>query len=434
MALRDLLREAFVAAGRSTEGLDELVTVEAEAIGFDERFLDRPLNVDLSGGEKKRNETLQLGVLDPKIAVLDELDSGLDVDALRAVSRRIEAVTNTEGIGVLAITHYSRLLTVLRADTVHVLSGGRIQASGGPELAEELERTGYADYAEPAAVSAIAAGRPLRRSVRLTPHVSSSSVRRHIRALLLLVMAFAVVGAGAGIAVAAASHDEPEPVQVVASSFALAGDGDATAMRPIHGFHAAEALVAELEAFDSPAPAPGTPPSSTLPNPTRDGACSSCRSSTPIPRVSGCTRSCRSDRTARRGGSGPPTSASSTYRTASRSTSPRTSCACSEATPTRCWSRRRWRPARPSTPTPLGDFFIDIYNPLGHHAVYGWGQMSISAFSDVLYSFGGGIGQVAIHGWNDDSVMGQHVSNGCIRMRNDDIALVAAVDGPRARR
>jgi Fe-S cluster assembly ATP-binding protein len=155
VALRDLFREAFAAAGRSTEGLDELVTVEAEAIGFDERFLDRSLNVDLSGGEKKRNETLQLGVLDPKIAVLDELDSGLDVDALRAVSRRIEAVTNTEGMGVLAITHYSRLLTVLRADTVHVLSGGRIQASGGPELAEELERTGYADYAEPAAVSAI---------------------------------------------------------------------------------------------------------------------------------------------------------------------------------------------------------------------------------------------------------------------------------------
>jgi len=148
VALRDLFREAFVAAGRSTAGLDELVTVEAEAIGFDERFLDRSLNVDLSGGEKKRNETLQLGVLDPKIAVLDELDSGLDVDALRAVSARIEAVTDSEGLGVLAITHYSRLLTVLRPDRVHVLSSGRIQASGGPELAEELERTGYAGYAE----------------------------------------------------------------------------------------------------------------------------------------------------------------------------------------------------------------------------------------------------------------------------------------------
>jgi Fe-S cluster assembly ATP-binding protein len=147
VSLVDVLRESLVAAGRSTEGLPELIAAEAAAIGFDERFLDRPLNVDLSGGEKKRNETVQLGVLDPKIAVLDEIDSGLDVDALRAVSRRIEAVTNDEGLGVLAITHYNRLLTELRADRVHVLSGGRIAATGGPELAEELERTGYAGYA-----------------------------------------------------------------------------------------------------------------------------------------------------------------------------------------------------------------------------------------------------------------------------------------------
>ena len=147
VSLVDVLRESLVAAGRSTDGLPELIRAEAASIGFDERFLDRPLNVDLSGGEKKRNETLQLGVLDPKIAVLDEIDSGLDVDALRAVSRRIEAVTNEEGLGVLAITHYNRLLTELRADRVHVLSGGRIAATGGPELAEELERTGYAGYA-----------------------------------------------------------------------------------------------------------------------------------------------------------------------------------------------------------------------------------------------------------------------------------------------
>jgi Fe-S cluster assembly ATP-binding protein len=146
--LTDVLRESLVAAGRSIDGLDELIRTEAEAIGFDERFLDRPLNVDLSGGEKKRNETLQLGVLDPKIAVLDELDSGLDVDALRAVSRRIEAVTDTEGLGVLAITHYSRLLHELRPDHVHVLARGRIAASGGPELAAELEQTGYAGYVD----------------------------------------------------------------------------------------------------------------------------------------------------------------------------------------------------------------------------------------------------------------------------------------------
>ncbi len=147
VSLFDALRESLVASGRGVGDLDAVVRREAAAIGFDERFLDRPLNVDLSGGEKKRNETLQLGVLDPKIAVLDELDSGLDVDALRVVSRRIEADTNEEGLGVLAITHYSRLLTELRPDRVHVLSGGRIAAVGGPELAVELESTGYAGYA-----------------------------------------------------------------------------------------------------------------------------------------------------------------------------------------------------------------------------------------------------------------------------------------------
>jgi Fe-S cluster assembly ATP-binding protein len=157
--LRDVLREARTAAGRPVDDLDAVVAEQAAAIGFDARFLDRELNVDLSGGEKKRNETVQLGVLAPKIAVLDELDSGLDVDALRAVSRRIEALTESTGLGVLAITHYRRLLTELKPDRVHVLAGGRIAESGGPELAEELERTGYAAYATvgPAADGAAAA-------------------------------------------------------------------------------------------------------------------------------------------------------------------------------------------------------------------------------------------------------------------------------------
>lgn len=119
---------------------------EAARIGFDARFLSRPLNVDLSGGEKKRNETLQLAVLAPRIAILDELDSGLDIDALRDVARRVELATQEEGLGVLAITHYPRLLTELRPDVVHVLCGGRIVATGGPELAAELERTGYAGF------------------------------------------------------------------------------------------------------------------------------------------------------------------------------------------------------------------------------------------------------------------------------------------------
>jgi Fe-S cluster assembly ATP-binding protein len=144
--LRDMLVESSIAVGRNTDDLEARLIAEADVVGFEHRFLDRPLNVDLSGGEKKRNETVQLGVLEPAIAVLDELDSGLDVDALRAVSRRIEALTDG-GLGVLAITHYRRLLTELRPDHVHVLSGGRIAASGGPELAEELERTGYAAYA-----------------------------------------------------------------------------------------------------------------------------------------------------------------------------------------------------------------------------------------------------------------------------------------------
>ncbi len=148
--LRDVLREALVARGRPTATLDAEVSAEAEAIGFDEQFLDRAVNVDLSGGEKKRNETLQLAVLRPRIAILDELDSGLDIDALRDCSRRVEALTSA-GMGALVITHYSRLLEELRPDVVHVLAGGRIAASGGPELADELERTGYAGYATEAA-------------------------------------------------------------------------------------------------------------------------------------------------------------------------------------------------------------------------------------------------------------------------------------------
>ncbi|HUQ40122.1 MAG TPA: Fe-S cluster assembly ATPase SufC [Acidimicrobiales bacterium] len=148
VSLEDALSESFAAAGRDPAEVPGRVRAEAARIGFDERFLNRALNVDLSGGERKRNETLQLGVLAPKFAVLDELDSGLDVDALRAVSRRVEAATTEDGLGVLAITHYARLLTELRPDVVHVLLGGRIVRSGGPELAEELERTGYAEYAE----------------------------------------------------------------------------------------------------------------------------------------------------------------------------------------------------------------------------------------------------------------------------------------------
>lgn len=148
VAVTDVLEAAFAASGRDTADVPGLVAAEAERIGFDERFLTRALNVDLSGGEKKRNETMQLGVLRPAIAVLDELDSGLDVDALRACARRIEAATEETGLGVLAITHYNRLLHELRPDHVHVLARGVIQRSGGPDLALELETTGYAEFAD----------------------------------------------------------------------------------------------------------------------------------------------------------------------------------------------------------------------------------------------------------------------------------------------
>ncbi len=156
VSLEDALGAAFEAGGRARGGIDEVLVAEAERIGFRRELLTRPMNVELSGGEKKANETLQLATLKPRFAVLDEIDSGLDLDLLRAVSRRIEAETTETGLGVLAITHYSRLLHELKPDRVHVLSKGRIVQSGGPEMAEELERTGYAAYAEeeePAAVA-----------------------------------------------------------------------------------------------------------------------------------------------------------------------------------------------------------------------------------------------------------------------------------------
>jgi Fe-S cluster assembly ATP-binding protein len=148
VSLTDVLAESYAASGRDRSEVGALLGAEAARVGFDERFLSRPLNVDLSGGERKRNETVQLGVLRPKIAILDEIDSGLDVDALRAVARRVEAATTETRLGVLAITHYTRLLIELRPDFTHVLSRGRVVSSGGPDLADELERTGYAGWAE----------------------------------------------------------------------------------------------------------------------------------------------------------------------------------------------------------------------------------------------------------------------------------------------
>lgn len=138
-----MMRAAFEASGRDVGAVDAAIAREAAALEIPDALLDRPVNVDLSGGEKKRNETLQLGVLAPKFAVLDELDSGLDVDAMRLASKRVELATNENDLGVIAITHYNRLLAELNADWVHVLVNGRIVDYGPAELANEIEASGY---------------------------------------------------------------------------------------------------------------------------------------------------------------------------------------------------------------------------------------------------------------------------------------------------
>jgi Fe-S cluster assembly ATP-binding protein len=123
----------------------KLVRAKAEALKIDPEMLKRPLNVGFSGGEKKRFEALQMAVLQPRFAILDETDSGLDIDALRIVADNVNALRGPDR-AMLVITHYQRLLDYIRPDRVHVLARGRIVASGGPELALELERDGYDKY------------------------------------------------------------------------------------------------------------------------------------------------------------------------------------------------------------------------------------------------------------------------------------------------
>ncbi|MDA3017857.1 MAG: Fe-S cluster assembly ATPase SufC [Actinomycetota bacterium] len=144
--LQDAMSAALDARKRDTANLRSLIATEAKRISFDTELVDRAVNVDFSGGEKKRNETVQLAVLQPKIAILDELDSGLDIDALRDCAQRVEDATREMNLGVLVITHYSRLFEQLNPDFVHILTNGRIVKSAGPELADELEVTGYAAY------------------------------------------------------------------------------------------------------------------------------------------------------------------------------------------------------------------------------------------------------------------------------------------------
>jgi Fe-S cluster assembly ATP-binding protein len=121
----------------------KLARAQASALGMDQEMLKRPVNVGFSGGEKKRNEMVQMGILAPRLAILDETDSGLDIDALKAVGDGINRIMRAPDKAVILITHYQRLLDYVRPDFVHVLAEGRIVRSGGPELALELEAQGY---------------------------------------------------------------------------------------------------------------------------------------------------------------------------------------------------------------------------------------------------------------------------------------------------
>jgi len=148
------LREALNAQRREREqeplsGGDfiKLARAQANALGLDPEMLKRPVNVGFSGGEKKRAEMVQMGIIDPKFAILDETDSGLDIDALRSVGAGINTIMRKPDKAVLLITHYQRLLDYVKPDFVHVLAGGRIVRSGGPELAHQLEAEGYAEIA-----------------------------------------------------------------------------------------------------------------------------------------------------------------------------------------------------------------------------------------------------------------------------------------------
>lgn len=122
----------------------KLVRAKAKTLKIDPDMLKRPVNVGFSGGEKKRNEILQMAMLEPKMCILDETDSGLDVDAMKLVAEGVNALRD-EGRGFLVITHYQRLLDHIKPDVVHIMANGRIVKTGGPELALEVENNGYSD-------------------------------------------------------------------------------------------------------------------------------------------------------------------------------------------------------------------------------------------------------------------------------------------------
>ncbi|KGB55831.1 FeS assembly ATPase SufC [Sphingopyxis sp. LC81] len=148
--LREALNAQRKARGQEPLSGGEFLKVAREKAGLlkmDMDMLKRPVNVGFSGGEKKRNEMVQMGIIDPRLAILDETDSGLDIDALRTVGDGINSIMRRPDKAVLLITHYQRLLDYVQPDFVHVLAAGRIVKSGGPELARELEEHGYAEIA-----------------------------------------------------------------------------------------------------------------------------------------------------------------------------------------------------------------------------------------------------------------------------------------------
>jgi Fe-S cluster assembly ATP-binding protein len=149
VSVSNFLRSAKTAVDGEAPKLRTWVKDVKEAmshLAMDEKFAERDLNTGFSGGEKKRHEILQLELLDPKVAILDETDSGLDIDALRVVSEGVNRFAAREEKGVLLITHYTRILRYIKPDFVHVFVGGRIAEEGGPELADKLEADGYVSY------------------------------------------------------------------------------------------------------------------------------------------------------------------------------------------------------------------------------------------------------------------------------------------------
>jgi Fe-S cluster assembly ATP-binding protein len=157
--------KAALNALRASKGQEELDAIEfmtlvrtrMAQLGIDEALLNRPVNEGFSGGEKKRNEIFQMAVLEPRLAILDETDSGLDIDALKIVAHGVNAMRRPDR-AFLLVTHYQRLLNYVVPDVVHVLADGRIVRSGGRELALELEERGYGWLEAPAAAEASAGG------------------------------------------------------------------------------------------------------------------------------------------------------------------------------------------------------------------------------------------------------------------------------------